>query len=123
MVPITSKTKFVFVFGSNLAGRHGKGAALFAKEHYGAIYGRGKGLQGDSYAIPTKDINLKPLPLDDIKKSIVEFILFVNKNPNWVFILTPIGTGLAGHSKMDIWAAFQEFKMPPNVLLTSSWMN
>ena len=123
MIPITNKTKFIFVFGSNLAGRHGKGAALFAKENYGAINGRGKGFQGNSYAIPTKDINLKPLPLTSIQNSIHEFILFVNAHPDWVFILTPIGTGLAGHSKMDIWAAFQEFKMPPNVVLTSSWMN
>ena len=44
----------IFVFGSNLAGRHGKGAAKFAKDYHGAIYGRGVGLQGTSYAIPTK---------------------------------------------------------------------
>jgi hypothetical protein len=51
----------VFVFGSNLAGRHGKGAALFARQHRGAIYGRGIGRQGNSYAIPTKDGQLRTL--------------------------------------------------------------
>ena len=53
----------VFVFGSNLAGRHGAGAALFAIRHRGAIYGRGEGLQGNSYAIPTKGHRLDPLSL------------------------------------------------------------
>lgn len=53
----------IFVFGSNLAGRHGKGAALYARQHYGAIYGQGVGRQGNSYAIPTKDGKLNPLPL------------------------------------------------------------
>ena len=61
------KTIPIFVFGSNLAGRHGKGAALYAKKHHGAIYGQGYGLQGRSFAIPTKDYNLKTLPLWCIK--------------------------------------------------------
>ena len=47
----------IFVFGSNLEGRHGAGAALFAKNNFGAIYGKSEGLQGNSYAIPTKDIS------------------------------------------------------------------
>jgi hypothetical protein len=49
----------VFVFGSNLAGRHGKGAAIWARQHRGAIYGEGSGRQGNSYAIPTKDAKLR----------------------------------------------------------------
>ena len=49
----------IFVFGSNLAGRHGKGAALFAKQNHGAIYGQNMGLQRNSYAIPTKESKLK----------------------------------------------------------------
>jgi len=56
-------TNKIFVFGSNLAGRHGKGAALHARKHYGAIYGQGWGRQGNSYAIPTKDSKLKTVPL------------------------------------------------------------
>jgi hypothetical protein len=59
-------TDAVFVFGSNLAGRHGKGAALHARQHCGAIYGQGEGLQGRSYAIPTKDAAIGTLPLDAI---------------------------------------------------------
>jgi hypothetical protein len=53
----------VFVFGSNLAGRHGKGAALWARQHRGAIYGQGVGRQGNAYAIPIKDGQLRVLPL------------------------------------------------------------
>ena len=53
----------IFVFGSNLAGRHGKGAALWARNNRGAVYGQGEGPQGLSYAIPTKDAKLRSLPL------------------------------------------------------------
>jgi len=56
----------IFVFGSNRAGRHGNGAALAARRQHGAIYGQGEGLQGQSYAIPTKDEKLKTLGLDAI---------------------------------------------------------
>jgi hypothetical protein len=66
----------IFVFGSNLAGRHGKGAALTAYKTYGAIYGQGIGLQGDSYAIPTKDEKINTLPLSKIKKYVEQFIKF-----------------------------------------------
>ena len=59
-------TTELFVFGSNEAGRHGKGAALHAKQHYGAEYGVGVGPSGDAYAIPTKDGKLKTLPLTKI---------------------------------------------------------
>lgn len=57
----------IFVFGPTLAGRHGKGAALHARKHHGAIYGQDEGLQGTSYAIPTKDARLNALPLDNIR--------------------------------------------------------
>ena len=53
---------WIFVFGSNLAGRHGKGAALFARQERGAIYGVGQGRTGNAYAIPTKDERLRTLP-------------------------------------------------------------
>lgn len=84
----------IFVFGSNLAGRHGKGAASFAMERYGAIYGQGVGLQGQSYAIPTKDGNLKPLPLGEIEKYVIRFLDFAREHPELDFQLTAIGTGL-----------------------------
>lgn len=92
----------IFVFGSNLAGRHGKGAALYARQHYGAIYGQGVGLQGQSYAIPTKDKHLRTLPLHVIQDYLFEFILFTIEHPEHTYELTPIGTGLAGYSIEDL---------------------
>ena len=72
----------IFVFGSNLAGRHGKGAALWARKHHGAIYGQGEGLQGTSYAIPTKDERLNPLTLDQIKNTLTNFWSLLNYIPS-----------------------------------------
>lgn len=92
----------VFVFGSNLAGRHGKGAALEAARKYGAVRGKGEGLQGRSYALPTKDKQLKSLPLTEIKKHIETFVKCVSENPRKMFYLTNVGCGLAGYSVKDI---------------------
>ncbi len=75
----------IFVFGSNLSGIHGKGAALIAKQKYGAIQGQGWGLQGNSFAIPTKDQNIKTLPLYKIKIFIDTFFLFAKSNPDKKF--------------------------------------
>jgi hypothetical protein len=107
----------IFVFGSNLAGRHGKGAALFAKNHRGAIYGKGIGLQGESYAIPTKDAKLKTLTLIDIQKYIIDFIEFARENQNMNFKVTPIGCGLAGYKPCDIAPLFDVENLPDNILL------
>mgnify|MGYP003655685186 CR=1 FL=1 len=112
----------IFVFGSNLAGRHGKGAAKFALDNHGAIYGQGEGFQGNSYAIPTKDENLKPLPLQRIDWSIRDFTSFALENPRDHFALTPIGCGLAGNKKRDIWAMLKSYSIPCNVYLTSTWV-
>src|SRR5437870_4357129 len=87
----------IFVFGSNLAGRHGKGAALHARKHHGAIYGQALGLQGSSYAIPTKDSYLFTLPLHIINIYVDVFLAFAAANPNLTFQVTPIGCGLAGY--------------------------
>lgn len=93
----------VFVFGSNLAGRHGKGAALWARQHRGAIYGVGKGPQGNSYAIPTKDERLKTLPLSEIEMHVVAFLIFAEAARHLLrFQVTPIGCGLAGYSPEQI---------------------
>ena len=105
----------IFVFGSNLAGRHGKGAALFAKQNHGAIYGVGRGLQGNSYAIPTKDHNLKTLPLGEISFYVHSFLLFAEENSDMIFNVTPIGCGLAGYRYSDIAPMFE--KCPNNVRL------
>lgn len=85
----------VFVFGSNLAGRHGKGAALVARKKHGAIYGQGRGLQGNSYAIPTKDGALNPLPLVQIKRYVRDFLIFAYQHPEMIFEISRVGCGLA----------------------------
>jgi hypothetical protein len=113
----------IFVFGSNLAGRHGKGAALYAKNFYGAVYGIGEGRQGRAYAIPTKDYNIQTLPLDVIEKHIETFIRHAKNNPQDVFMLTPIGTGLAGYTLSDIMSIIKKYPVTPNVLFTKEWFD
>lgn len=110
----------VFVFGSNLAGRHGKGAALWARQHRGAIYGRGIGRQGNSYAIPTKDGKLEILPLDMIEHHVRNFLLYANERPDVRFQLTPIGCGLAGYRHGQIAPMFAN--APPNVDLPPEFL-
>lgn len=97
-----SGSKPIFVFGSNLAGRHGKGAARDALVHHGAVYWQGVGLQGSSYAIPTKDFVLKTLPLSEIKQHVDTFLAFARAHPEMTFNVTAIGTGLAGYEVKDI---------------------
>lgn len=97
----------IFVFGSNLAGRHGKGAALYARKNYGAIYGQGEGLQGQSYAIPTKDENLRTLSLFHIEKFVNRFNRFAEDHPEFIFQVTPIGCGLAGYKPEQIAPFFE----------------
>ena len=105
----------IFVFGSNQAGRHGKGAALFARQHHGAIYGQGVGRQGNSYAIPTKDYQLKTLPVSQIKTYVDQFIRYAHQNPELRFNVTRIGCGLAGYTDSDIAPLF--VKAPSNCIL------
>jgi hypothetical protein len=95
-------TSPIFVFGSNLAGRHGKGAALWAKRMHGAVYGQGEGRQGFSYAIPTKNEKLKTLPVLVIGTYVNRFLAYANEHPDLVFEVTPIGCGLAGWRATDI---------------------
>ena len=83
------------MFGSNLAGRHGAGYALYCRIHHGAIYGQGIGLQGDSYAIPTKDRALKLLSLERIQEFVEDFMHFALEHPELEFNVSPIGCGLA----------------------------
>ena len=105
----------VFVFGSNLAGRHGKGAALFARQHHGAIYGQGWGRQGNSYGIPTKDAKLKTLPLSTIKNYVCGFLEHAEQMIHEDFQLTPVGCGLAGYAPEQIAPMFAN--APTNVII------
>ena len=105
----------VFVFGSNRRGSHGLGAALTALKKFGAKYGDGEGLQGKSYALPTKGWKIETLPLSEIAKHVSRFIDFASHRSDLTFLVTPIGTGLAGYSAADIAPMFST--VPPNVVL------
>jgi len=117
---VSEKNK-IFVFGSNLAGRHGKGAAKHAKENYGAEYGIGRGRTGQSYAIPTKDVNLKVLPLTTVEAYCFAFCEYARAFPDKEFYVTPVGTGLAGYSKDQIAPFF--VNMPTNCIFAETWFD
>lgn len=119
-VQTTPKSTEIFVFGSNLAGRHGKGAALFAKQNHGAIYGRGIGRQGSSYAIPTKGYDLEVLSLVTINLFVKMFKFYASDHPELIFNVTPIGCGLAGYEQWQIRPMF--FKASDNVHFTKEWI-
>jgi hypothetical protein len=109
----------IFVFGSNLAGRHGKGAALAAVKEHGAIYGRGVGRQGNSYAIPTKDEWLHALTLPEIERFVARFLAYAADHPQLTFKVTAIGCGLAGFRPAQIAPFFRG--APPNCILPESF--
>lgn len=109
----------IFVFGSNLAGRHGAGAALHARKYYGAVYGQGIGLQGSSYGIPTKDHRIQTLPLDSIQVHVENFLRFAGEHPELTFEVTRIGCGLAGYTDHQIAPLFRG--APENCQLPDGW--
>ena len=109
-----------FVFGSNEAGRHGKGAALCAKKYFGAIYGQGHGEQGRGYAVATKDESLRSLPLDTIAENVRIFLQHATNHPHKIFAVSRVGCGLAGYKDEDIAPMFKGH--PQNIyLLEESW--
>lgn len=93
----------IFVFGSNLEGHHGGGAALLAWKKWGAIWGQGTGLQGQTYGIPT--IHGGP---DRIKPYVDEFISFARQHPELTFLVTEIGCGIAGFRPAEIAPLFRD---------------
>lgn len=109
----------IFVFGSNTAGRHGKGAALYAVQNYGAVYGKGFGRQGNSFAIPTKGSKLEVLPLTQIATFVHRFIEYAEAIPSLDFEVTRIGCGLAGYADIDIAPMFKD--APSNCHLPEGW--
>lgn len=105
----------VFVFGSNTEGRHGKGAALTAKLKYKAIYGQPEGRQGNAYGIITKELRpwAPKITQSDIKHGVDRFIHYAKNHREDLFIITKIGSGLAGFDwKSQIEPLFKD--MPPN---------
>lgn len=109
----------IFVFGSNLAGRHGAGAAREAVRNHGAVMGVGIGHVGKSYAIPTKDRDIKTLPLNHIELYVKDFLDYAEINPGLEFNVTRIGCGLAGYQDADIAPFFKN--APKNCNLPLGW--
>lgn len=109
----------VFVFGSNLGGFHGKGAAKTAFEKFGAKYGRGCGPTGKCYAIPTKNRCLLTMPVGDINNFVQSFKEYARQEPGKEFLVTKIGCGLAGLDESDIAPMFDG--SPENVILPEGW--
>lgn len=107
-----------FVFGSNANGIHAGGAALMAVE-FGALYGASKGLTGgQTYGIETLDHNMKRVPLDYIREQLKELNTLALRNPYHVFLLTPIGTGIAGFDFEDIENLVDECINTDNIIKT-----
>jgi hypothetical protein len=111
------KENQIFLFGSNEKGFHGAGAAKLAFKKFGARYGVGRGLQGQSYALPTKDFEIQTLPLYDIESNIKEFLDFARNRQDLEFYVTLLGCGLAGYKPSQIGPLFGKFEIPPNVIL------
>lgn len=109
----------IFVFGSNLAGVHGSGAARTAMDKFGAVFGKGVGITGDCYAIPTKDKNINTLPLEEIKKYVDEFKEHAVRVPRTIFLVTKIGCGLAGYTDEEIAPMF--VGAPKNCWFDLTW--
>lgn len=107
----------IFVFGSNLAGAHGGGAARIAVENFGAIWGQGVGLQGQCYAIPTMQGGV-----ETIKPYVDEFIDFAKQHKELFFYVTRIGCGIAGFSDKEIAPLFKDAKALENVALPKSFV-
>lgn len=113
----------IFVFGSNLSGIHGKGAAKFAMKH-GAKYYQAYGLQGNTFAIPTKDkLIMHTLGLDVIEQYVIKFIKFAQSNPQYKFLVTEIGCGLAGLTPKEIAPLFKNAISVNNIYLPYTFWN
>ena len=108
----------IFVFGSNLAGSHGGGAAYVAWRKFGAVMGQGVGLQGQSYAIPTMQGGV-----ETIAPYVTEFITFAKAHPEFFFFVTRIGCGIAGFQDAEIAPLFAAAIPLENVCLPESFVN
>ena len=102
----------IFVFGSNLQGMHGGGAARVAHEKFGAVWGEGIGLQGQSYAIPTMHGGV-----DAIAPYVNDFIAFAKEHPELKFLVTEIGCGIAGFRISEMAPLFKEALEMENIYL------
>ena len=108
----------IFVFGSNLAGMHAGGAARFAYNKFGAIWGQGEGQQGQSYAIPTMQGGV-----ETIAPYVDTFIAFAQAHPELHFLVTPVGCGIASFSEQEIAPLFHAALNQTNISLPESFYN
>lgn len=116
---ITSLTENeIFVFGSNLAGAHGGGAARLAYNRFGAVWGQGVGLQGQSYAIPTMHGGVEA-----IKPYVDDFIVFARDHKELTFLVTRIGCGIAGFLDKDIAPLFKDAVDDNNIILPREFVD
>lgn len=106
----------IFVFGSNLAGQHAGGAAAAAMKRFGAVWGQGVGLQGQSYAIPTMQGGV-----ETIKPYVDDFVKFASAHTEYDFLVTRIGCGIAGFTDEEIAPLFEGCKALENVALPEEW--
>ena len=106
----------IFVFGSNLEGAHGGGAALMAYRKFGAVWGQGVGLQGQSYGIPTMQGSV-----ETIRPYVDEFIDFARQHPELTFLVTRVGCGIAGFFDEEIAPLFAEAHKVENIVLPLGW--
>ena len=106
----------IFVFGSNLKGMHGGGAAYIAYRKFGAIMGQGVGLQGQSYGIPTMQGGV-----ETIRPYVDEFIAFAKEHPELTFLVTRIGCGIAGFTDEEIAPLFEKAHDVENIVLPEGW--
>ena len=111
------KENEIFVFGSNLQGMHGGGAARLAYDKFGAIWGQGVGLQGQSYGIPTMHGGVEA-----IKPYVDEFIEFAKSHPELTFLVTRIGCGIAGFRDEEIAPLFKECIEIDNIILPRTFI-
>ena len=111
------KENEVFVFGSNLGGFHAGGAARVAVDKFGAVWGQGVGLQGQSYAIPTMHGGV-----DVIKPYVDEFIAFAREHRDLKFLVTPIGCGIAGFTVEEIAPLFANAIDDENIILPKDFV-
>lgn len=131
---ITPDTNTVFVFGSNPEGRHGAGAAKTAKEKFGAIYGQGEGLQGNSYALPTKDLRVKEnnsyksISPEQITESIKKMYEVARQHPDKQFKVAYTNglnqATLNGYTGAEMIKMFKDAgPIPSNVVFSKNWTN
>lgn len=109
----------IFVFGSNMSGIHGAGAAAHAHRNLGAKYGVGEGMTGECYALPTKGRRIECMPLHWVKKKIENFIRFAEDHPELSFQVTRVGCGLGGFKDEQIAPLFEN--APSNCLFDTKW--